>query len=386
MSTRRRNPRRLAGAAVFLWIMGDRPFSSALPDAVPSPLTAAAAPSCPLPVGQQVKAVKAFREMLPVFRHPRCSNCHGGVDPHSEQHRGSGSLDEDLTLAGNRAEYLEQCQTCHNEMPGANQGWMVPPIEALNFVGKSDEKLCLQMKHFEKTGEKFVAHIFNDHGEANVQFIAAAYVGDRALGAEELKAQGLKSQPPPGRQAELTEQARKWTAILGKGYESSPECGCVMPKIKLRMKHTELLEVPGGVPSKESSEASFEVDLRAVNDLGTVYAGQHSLKREIRMTLPKMCTAKAHRDERWDFRARIDTATGRITVSRNSFADQAVGEIVCRNSRGTARTGVYPNPAVSQLGFGDLVFPPDSGSSKTLTSNQGIKETLTMTLLEVPGK
>jgi hypothetical protein len=43
--------------------------------------TAARGPSCPLPVGRQVKAVKAFLEIMPVFQHPRCFNCHGGVNP-----------------------------------------------------------------------------------------------------------------------------------------------------------------------------------------------------------------------------------------------------------------------------------------------------------------
>ena len=47
--------------------------------------TVARGPSCPLPVGRQVKAVKAFQAMMPVFRHPRCFNCHGGVNPFIEK-------------------------------------------------------------------------------------------------------------------------------------------------------------------------------------------------------------------------------------------------------------------------------------------------------------
>jgi len=78
-------------------------------------------------------------------------------------------LEEGLTLFGDRQRYLAQCQECHDGLPG----WMVPPREDLLFVGKSDEELCLQMKHHEKTGHDFVGHIFNDHDSTNVQFIAA---------------------------------------------------------------------------------------------------------------------------------------------------------------------------------------------------------------------
>ena len=53
---------------------GQRLASSQPPRATPS-----SGPSCPLSVSQQAKAVKAFREMMPVFHHPRCVNRHGGV-------------------------------------------------------------------------------------------------------------------------------------------------------------------------------------------------------------------------------------------------------------------------------------------------------------------
>src|SRR5262249_30099696 len=39
---------------------------------------------CRLSPAQQVAAVGAFKKMMPVFRHPRCANCHGGVNPFIE--------------------------------------------------------------------------------------------------------------------------------------------------------------------------------------------------------------------------------------------------------------------------------------------------------------
>jgi hypothetical protein len=67
--------------AAFLSPSSPQP-SSALTSSPPSQTantTAALSPSCPVPIGRQVKAVKAFLQMMPLFQHPRCFNCHGGV-------------------------------------------------------------------------------------------------------------------------------------------------------------------------------------------------------------------------------------------------------------------------------------------------------------------
>jgi hypothetical protein len=185
---------------------------------------AQAGASCPLPLMQQIDAIHAFAEMMPVFRHPRCLNCHGGVDPLSEAHRGADQVEP----KADRKEFNAQCQMCHDGLAPHDEtpGWSVPG-EPVFFVDKSDEELCLQMKQFEPTGEDFVGHIFNDHGPENTQFIAAAFVGDRALG-EGLADYGLAIEKPPGTQAELTAKARKWVDILGEGWKSSRECGCVV--------------------------------------------------------------------------------------------------------------------------------------------------------------
>jgi hypothetical protein len=184
-----------------------------------SPVQAQESSSCPVPLDKQIKAVGAFAEMLPVFRHPRCMNCHGGLDPMSEAHPGADQIEPNSNP--------EQCQQCHDGLPG----WMQPG-DPVFFVGKSDEELCLQMKRFEKTGDEFIEHIHNDHG--GIQFIAAGFAGDRALG-EGLRDYSLTIEKPPGTQAELTARARKWVELLGEGYSASPECGCV---VKLEGKFT----------------------------------------------------------------------------------------------------------------------------------------------------
>jgi hypothetical protein len=39
---------------------------------------------CPLTAEQTQKSIQAFAQITPLLHHPRCENCHGGVDPFSE--------------------------------------------------------------------------------------------------------------------------------------------------------------------------------------------------------------------------------------------------------------------------------------------------------------
>ncbi len=127
------------------------------------------APACPLGVGDQIKAVRAYREMLPVFRHDRCTNCHGGMDVLSDRHPGASGLDDALNPrdrlhdADFRREFSDQCTTCHDGLAG----WTVPPPGQF-FYDRNDEELCQQMKQSEETPELYVGHIRDDHG--GIQF------------------------------------------------------------------------------------------------------------------------------------------------------------------------------------------------------------------------
>ena len=47
---------------------------------------------CPLSDAQTQKSIDAFAKLVPVFtQEPRCLNCHGGVDPFSDQLSGTAS-------------------------------------------------------------------------------------------------------------------------------------------------------------------------------------------------------------------------------------------------------------------------------------------------------
>ena len=234
---------------------------------------ARSAPSCPLSLAEQVKSVKAFAEMMPVFRHPRCTNCHGGVNPFVEEeaggHRG-GAMEPPPPFNA------EQCQDCHDQL----KGWDTPGAP-LFFAGKSDEEICMQIKAPPTTAHDFVEHIRHDHG--NVQFIAAGFKGDRALDAQSLADYDVVVEKPPGTQAQLTEQARNWVKAMGGEFAGSPECGCVKPRIELSMSS----DFKGTDGSQTvTAEVKATVELTA-DSSGLVYTGKAPL-RHGRYTAPTL--------------------------------------------------------------------------------------------------
>jgi hypothetical protein len=178
------------------------------------------APACPLTPTQQQKAVTAFDQMMPVLLHPRCINCHGGVDPFVDPAKG-GHLGGEQDLPENP----DDCQLCHDGLPG----WTVtgPPMF---FGGKSAKELCVQFKKFEKTGGLFVGHIDRENG--GIQFIGSAFKGDRALNelgkeeSAEKSGRAFMIEPPPGTREQLVAQAQDWVDAVGAGWSATPECGC----------------------------------------------------------------------------------------------------------------------------------------------------------------
>jgi hypothetical protein len=124
-----------------------------------------------------------FQAMLPVIQHPRCTNCHGGVDPISGRNHPPGR------------ETPEDCPDCHMT------GWTTPAPEHF-FVGKSDRELCGLFSDFAaKQGhDLFISnHLRGD------ELIVAAFAG-MAGGARDPDPPA----PPPMTQAAFIALARDW--------------------------------------------------------------------------------------------------------------------------------------------------------------------------------
>lgn len=276
----------------------------------PSPLLAQAGASCPVPVDRQLRAIAAFAELLPVFRHARCINCHGAIDPLSEAHRGAGQLDPEIDRFGHREQFIAQCQDCHDQL----SGWTIPG-EPVFFVGKSDEELCTQMKFFEPDPAHFVGHIRDDNG--GIQFIAAGFAGNRALDEQSLRDYGLVVEKPPGTQAALTAKAQRWVDLVGEGYASSPGCGCKKPALV----GTFTQSATGGMPEIDGLFGVMASVYRIGGNLGYTIRGELVLAAE----LPD---AGAREDQPTIYRP----SAGHITVEIDNETRSVAGKCVQEGS------------------------------------------------------
>jgi hypothetical protein len=324
---------------------GQRPVLAASAPSLSRHPAAGNAPSCPLSPADQVKSVKAFAEMMPVFRHPRCSNCHGGVDPFSDAHRGADQVDP--------KKGREQCQDCHDQL----QGWDTPGAPMF-FVGRSNEKICLQIKQFSSSGEDFVEHIRHDHG--GIQFIAAGFNGDRALDAQLLKDYDLVVEKPPGTQEQLTAKAQKWVAAMGGDFVGSPECGCLKPRIELKMTSEWTATMEG---KRINHGVSVAVPIEP-DTSGFVFTGSAPLSHEkYSMSTPPGCRLQANPagGELAVTEARFDVAADeRMTISLAvaPTMDQGTWRLICPRLPPIAQM-VFDQPIFSWMAHWAYLHQPD---------------------------
>ncbi len=177
--------------------------------------------SCPLSLPEQEKAIKAFQKMIPVFRHPRCQNCHGGVDPTVGTHGGV-----EITVEDTRKNV---CSECH-----ADPNWGPPSDPSRLWSKRSDEWICRRIRD-DNAGEFFLQHLRED------DLITLGFEGNRNLndGARtiytETTGRPFRSEPPPVSHRQFWEQGIEWLKAMGGDFVGTNECGCVRGKVELRM-------------------------------------------------------------------------------------------------------------------------------------------------------
>jgi len=141
--------------------------------------------------GQAPTPLQLFQKLLPVVRHPRCSNCHGGVDPiGTGQGHGPGRINPDTTQPGGQA-----CTDCHDL-----QDWGLPARDHF-FLNRSDKELCGLFANF---ASRMGNQLFITNHLRGDDLIKAAFDGDAA---------GARTDPPdkpPQNQEEFITLARDW--------------------------------------------------------------------------------------------------------------------------------------------------------------------------------
>jgi hypothetical protein len=118
-------------------------------------------------------AVAAFKEMLPVIRHPRCLNCHSIGDfprqgddfhPHAMNVR-RGPDGKGVTA--------QKCSTCHQDrnlaglhLPPGAPNWHLPPTNMpMIWQSLTDKQICQQLKDPKQNGNRSVDRIVEHMAE-----------------------------------------------------------------------------------------------------------------------------------------------------------------------------------------------------------------------------
>jgi hypothetical protein len=185
--------------------------------------TAAAqpAPSAPVTTG----GADAFQPILDVFKHPRCYNCHGGVDPFTGANHGGGVVPQDN----------ETCINCHVDAKqygfvtasdGSTQRvWRMAP-QRLHIVGKSDAEICGMLHNFEAADPNITNRV--SYHVSQSKMVLLAFEGKRAGASSSID-------PPPGTLNDLTANAVTWN-------KSWPHC----LKVELDPPSVDFGDVPVG--------------------------------------------------------------------------------------------------------------------------------------------
>ena len=169
----------------------------------------APAPPIPLPGpnGPSADPIDLFKEIYPVFSHPRCVNCHGVVETSPNNIR-------ELTGRGHGGGVVslkkdDECSDCHNVPDILVTAWRFTAPPHMSFVGKDLEQMCaLQSQevdafdgavgsHSAAVDGSYMHHLVND------PLIEAGFAG---IAGGKI----YPPKPPPLSKGEFLAAAQKW--------------------------------------------------------------------------------------------------------------------------------------------------------------------------------
>lgn len=156
--------------------------------------------------------IELFAKLMPVFTHPRCANCHGGVDPFFP-YMGPPAVKHGAGPIGDPTDPLEkrneECSDCHNQPAEVANTWIlasqIKPDR--NFVGKDTQQMCEEQAFEVINMPKHTSRNWLQHLEEDV-LITQSFIG-KAGG------QRRKADPPPMTRDDFLNAARAWVAAGG---------------------------------------------------------------------------------------------------------------------------------------------------------------------------
>lgn len=222
-------------------------------------------PVCALSEDQTQKSIDAFAKLVPLFKHDRCINCHGDINPFDEDngnHEG-GNFDEKNPPNCSQ-------QGCHSALPG----WRLAPRAGMMFVGLEQEGLCeLMHRSFRYAKitpgeESFMRHMKNDNADAHpgVQvpgFIETGLAGTRGLAPADMI--GGPDPPPGWDHGKLMQVSQSWVDAMGGRFHGNTWCGCKKQEYVMRLDWEQTLNLNFGVINGQSKKTTGSPDKPGVD-------------------------------------------------------------------------------------------------------------------------
>jgi hypothetical protein len=231
-------------------------------------------PACNLSIAEKQKAVTAFAALMPNFSHPRCANCHGGIDvyaPSANELHGGGQrhmrkvVDSTNFNAGlgpvevSMDRDVNQCQGCH-DVPG----WLQPDTsEHISFAGRSASTICRQIKH-RMSPAGLTSHLAHD------ALVLAGFAGKRGHN-------NLAPKPPPITLVDFQRKMAAWADVVRDrsanddwqgGMDS--DCGCIVDGKGYRItEHDRIVSAKQGLGRDITYSADLTVDRDGQGYTGT---------------------------------------------------------------------------------------------------------------------
>ena len=204
------------GAVAFVILLAGRVQAQADGDVI-----------CPLSENQQEESQNVWATIAEVFKHDRCSNCHGKKNPFTEDTEHPDRMKIELDENGEISEKntFDICQSCHSEAGGR---WQTPPA-SMHWWNQSVEELCRTQHKLRKP----VAFITHSRGDT---LIVHSFTGLMGLNedVQDLVETTPYPDPPPVDHGGFIERIESWLqaqdieAAFGVPWQGDEvDCGCV---------------------------------------------------------------------------------------------------------------------------------------------------------------
>jgi hypothetical protein len=222
---------------------------------------------CPLSENQQEESQNVWATIAEVFKHDRCSNCHGKKNPFTEDTEHPDRMKIELDEKGEISEKntFDICEGCHSEAGGR---WQTPPA-SMHWWNQSVEELCRTQHKLNKP----VSLINHSRGDKLIVHSFTGLMGLNEVGRDLVEKTTPYPDPPPVDHGGFVQRLESWLQAqdiepgFGTPWQGDEvDCGCVpsLYEIVIDAKY-KLTGAAAGCTGEAHISETIPIDFTAAN-------------------------------------------------------------------------------------------------------------------------